>query len=150
MRRLRTISAALILLLLFAACSSSQKQQPKSFDLTAEERVWAEAFLRYFMFGETAIYTLAGSKPMTDIQLFYYENPEQRSEEGMIDFSCRGRVFSITELWDQWEQIADRLPLKKRFLFVKREWPPDSWQKNGRCAKRHAMYFLSISSTQPW
>jgi hypothetical protein len=76
-----------IFLMLFSACSSPYSEQSKKFELTDDEHVWLEKFFRYFMLYETAIYTLAGSKPLTEFSLIYEDPPEeQRREEKRKDY----------------------------------------------------------------
>ena len=65
----------------FTACSSPDAEQSKKFDLTAEEHLSLEKFFRYFMLYETAIYTLVGSKPLTEMTLLYEDAPEEQLRE---------------------------------------------------------------------
>lgn len=71
----------IITLMLFAACSSPQAEKSNKFGLAQEEHLWLEKFFRYFMLHETAIYTLAGSKPLTEMPLFYEDAPEKLLRE---------------------------------------------------------------------
>lgn len=79
--RISMIYALMICLMLFTACSSPYSEQSKKFELTDEEHLWLEKFFRYFMLYETAIYTLAGSKPLTEITLCYEDTPEEQLRE---------------------------------------------------------------------
>ncbi len=71
----------MIFLMLFTACSSPYSEPSKKFELTDEEHLWLEKFFRYFMLHETAIYTLAGSKPLTEMILCYQDIPEEQLRE---------------------------------------------------------------------
>ena len=75
----------IMLLILFTTCSSPS-QKPHQWNLTKEEHAWLEKFFRYFMLHETAIYTLAGSKPLTEMTLLYEGTlKEQLREEKRED-----------------------------------------------------------------
>jgi len=65
----------------FTSCSESTNKQTEKFNLTFEEQLWLEKFFRYFMLHETAIYTLIGSKPLTEITLCYDKEPEETFRE---------------------------------------------------------------------
>lgn len=151
----------MIFVILFTACSSPHPEQSKKFDLTAEEHLWLEKFFRYFMLHETAIYTLAGSKPLTEMILCYEDTPEgqlreEKREEYIYFLLNRNNerdmkfyeklsplekeekarliddkdfIHNIEDLWNKWEKIQHRFPLKKRFLLVKKERPKEDWKE---------------------
>lgn len=62
------------LLILLVFCNSScinSKENIPTFPITAQEKVWLEKFFRYFLFYEPGVYTLLGSKPITEIYIAY-------------------------------------------------------------------------------
>lgn len=71
----------MLLVLLFTACSSPHREICKKFNLTEEEYSSLEKFLRYIMFHENAIYTLAGSKPLTGLSFYSTDLPEEELRE---------------------------------------------------------------------
>lgn len=75
------IYVLMIFAMLFTSYSLPYFQKSKKFDLTTEEHLDLEKFFRYFMLHETAIYTLAGSKPLTVMPLFYEDMPEDQLRE---------------------------------------------------------------------
>lgn len=70
----------IILVFLFSSCSSPNSERSKV-TISKEEHQWLEKFFRYFMFYDNAIYTLAGSKPLTDMIIVYYDLPEESLRE---------------------------------------------------------------------
>ena len=62
----------------FTACFSSDSEKFDKFCLTNEEYYCLEKFFRYFMLYETAIYTLLGSKPLTEMSICYLKKPEEQ------------------------------------------------------------------------
>lgn len=168
------------LFLFFIACSSPHSKQASKIAISVEEYAWMEKFLRYFMLHETAIYTLAGSKPLTEIPLFYEEVPEeQRREEDReerlyfllnrnnprdLEFyeklsskekkekayliPDRDFIYSFEDLWDKWEKIQDRFPIKKRFLLVKKEWLSQNWKAIfPNCKAIYSVFFVDVLKT---
>lgn len=159
--RTRVIYVLMTFVMLFTACSSPSPEQSKKFELTAEERIWLEKFFRYFMLHETAIYTLAGSKPLTEMILCYEDTPQEqlreekreeylyfllnRSNEKDMQFyeklsplekeekafliDDKDFIYNIEELWEKWEKIQHRFPLKKRFLLLKKERHKEGWKE---------------------
>ena len=63
-----------ILILAFLFCNSACQKNPpkeKKYALTPEEHKSLEKFFRYFMLHESAIFTLLGSKPLTEVTIDY-------------------------------------------------------------------------------
>lgn len=182
MQRSRTnkIYFLMIFLMIFTACSSPHSKQSKKLDLTAEEHLYLEKFLRYFMLHETAIYTLAGSKPLTVMPLFYESIPEEQlREEKREERTCfllnrnnkkdmefyerlsplekeekayliaeKDFIYHTEDLWDKWEQIQSRFPIRKRFLLVKKEWSNDSWKEIfPECKAVYDVFLVDILKT---
>jgi hypothetical protein len=168
------------LLMFFTACFSSGSSQSKNFNLTNEEYLWLEKFFRYFMLHETAIYTLAGSKPLTEIHLFYEEKAteefrEDNQEEYLYFLLNRDNkkdmefykklshiekkekafliyekdfIYDIENLWDRWEKIQHRFPIKKRFLLLKKERSQDSWENMfPNCKAIYDVLFVDVLKT---
>lgn len=179
-RQTRKIYILVMVFMLFTGCSAPHSEKSKKFDLTVEEHLWLEKFFRYFMLHETAIYTLVGSKPLTEMSLFYEDMPEEqlREEERMerIYFLLnrddekdmkfyeklspiekeekaylireKDFIYHIEDLWDKWEKIQTRFPLKKRFLLVKREWSGDSWKEVfPRCKAIYDIFLVDVLKT---
>lgn len=66
---LGTLKLLLILLVFFNSCSIKPKKTIG--DLTPSEYKSLEKFFRYFLLYESGIYTLLGSKPMTEMHIVY-------------------------------------------------------------------------------
>ncbi len=162
-------------LVLLTACSASQASKP--FNLTKEEHVFLEKFFRYWMLRETAIYTLIGSKPLTEFYLFYYDNSEEQKkdrenlyfllnqnnkkdmefyeslssiekQEKAYLISEKDFIHNIEDLWGKWERIQHRFPLKKRFLLIKKERPKDHWKDVfPTCRAVYDIFFVDILKT---
>lgn len=71
---------AILSLIFFLVNGCSSVQSPIC-NISAEEKIWLEKFFRHFLFYDTAIYTLTGSKPITSLQLIYYDKPEDELRE---------------------------------------------------------------------
>jgi hypothetical protein len=135
-----------------AGCFSSKKSQ--SF-FSASEKARYEEFFRKFLFMDQAVYTLYGTKPMTEIVL-YPGTPEERmaaQENAMkklpkeellrLKQSCFEYTESywFEETWAMWEEKLKDLPIK-RFLFVERKIGiPNSLKEN------RYIYFINICET---
>lgn len=167
-------------LFLCTSCSSSHVEESNKFNLSKEEHVWLEKFFRYFMLRETAIYTLAGSKPLTEMSLFYEDTPEEqlreekreefvyfllnRNDEKDMKFYeqlspvekeekaqlvyDQDFIYNIEKLWDKWEKIQHRFPLKKQFLLVKKERPREGWKEIfPGCRAIYDIFFVDVLKT---
>lgn len=141
----------LSIFLFFNSFSIPFKKTTPKFDLSNEERIWLEKFFRYFMFHESAIYTLFGSKPITEFPIIYYPEDEElqnqdhqergyfflnrdnkedlqfyktltkKEKQKAYLFSEKDYIYDFNDLWERWEKIQHRFPLKKSFLLLKKE-----------------------------
>lgn len=175
---MRKFCSVLLCLIVCVGCSSPSFEKLNRLGVTAEEYVCLEKFFRYFMLHETAIYTLLGSKPMTEVGLFYEKlrvdelSDEQRGElvyfllnkdckrdrdfyhrlppleqEKAYLISEKEFIYPIEDLWDQWEKIQHRFPVKKQFLLIKKEWLTD-WQTDfPSCKGVYDVIFVNVLKT---
>lgn len=142
-------------LVLCTSCSTPSNKKSPKINITPEEHVWLEKFFRYFMFHDTAIYTLLGSKPLTEMTLCYEELPKEilreKERESYVYFQLNKKnkkdmefykkltkeekeekaylirdkdfIYDINELWEKWEKIQHRFPIKKKYLLIKKLRP---------------------------
>ena len=169
----------LVIFFIFSAYSSHNKKtlNLKKFNISSEEYVWLEKFFRNFMLEESAIYTLAGTKPLTVVHICY-DDKEQRTDEDrrnlfyillnhnnkndMIFYKTLSReekkksilipdkhfIYNIDELWDKWEKIQHRFPLSKKFLLVKHERSlKDVLTFDPKCKKIYDVSLVNIYQT---
>lgn len=109
------------ILLIFSACSTSQT--PTNAELAPEERVWMEKFFKDVMLDNTAVYTLWGSKPMTDFDIHYHSEVEVRAFfDGLSEEEKKNTVvvkdYDLPENWEKWEQIRSKYRIRN-YLFFK-------------------------------
>lgn len=114
-----------------------------------------EEFFKKFLFLEGGVYTLYGSKPMTELVLDS-KTPEEKlalqeaalkklSKKELAEFkaSCLEyeEKYWFEETWDMWEEKLKDLPIK-RFLFIERKIGiPANLQEN------RYIYFVNIAET---
>jgi hypothetical protein len=136
---------------LISSCSSP----PEETFFKKEEKERFEDFFKKFLFLEGAVYTLYGSKPMTEIVLTP-GTPEEKltlqqaalkklSKKELTEFKSSSFEYEekywFEETWKIWEEKLKVLPLK-RFLFVERKIGiPANFQKN------RYIYFINIGET---
>ncbi|EKD26322.1 MAG: hypothetical protein ACD_79C01256G0001 [uncultured bacterium] len=167
----------LIFIVFFISCSQQANKQSEQFDLTDEEHLFLEKFFRSFMLCETAIYTLVGSKPLTDIILAYENKSEniqdkteyiyfllnKSSEKDMKFYKTlssfekkekaflvedKNFIYDIEDLWDKWEKIQHRFNIKKQFLLVKKECPESEWKDIfPRYTAMYEVFFVDVFKT---
>lgn len=178
--QLSKVYILMVFFFLFSAFSSPFLNKTKKFDLTTEEHAWLEKFFRYFMLRERAIYTLAGSKPFTEMSLFYSDVTEEQlreeerenrlyfllnrnnkkdmefysklssleKEEKAYLIEEKDFIYNIEDLWDKWEKIRHRFPLKKKFLLIKKERHPDLWKEIWpKCRAVYDIVFVDVLRT---
>jgi hypothetical protein len=57
-------------------------------------------------------------------------------------------IYHIEDLWDKWEKIQCRFPLKKRFLLVKKEWSTDNWKEVfPKCKAVYDVFLVDVLKT---
>ena len=93
-----------------------------SFELNQQERKWMQKFFHDLLFVEGGIYTLWGSKPMTEIVLVHYTEEEVEAIlKGAPEEETRNcyvnDCYDLPENWEKWEGIKNRFPIKKYLLF---------------------------------
>ena len=67
----------LAIIFVFSSCSKAP-EKAASFSLTQEERAWMEDFFKGLMIQEEGIYTLWGTKPVTEIIINYYTDADKQ------------------------------------------------------------------------
>lgn len=144
-------------LMLFAgSCStSSTRVSTKRQFFPKSETKRYEEFFKKLLFLDEAVYTLFGSKPMTEI-ILHPETLEERmhlqsealkklSKSELAELEASSFEYDenywFEETWAMWEETLKTLPMK-RYLFVERTIgiPPDM-QKN------RYIYFINIAET---
>ncbi len=141
--------------LVFFLSNCSIHSPPISYYFPKSERKRYEDFFRKFLFLEEGVYTLYGSKPITEIVLSP-ETPEVRAalqETEMIKLSPSEMAqlkessfeyeeeYWFEETWSMWEEMIKTLPIK-RYLFVERKIGiPQDMKKN------RYIYFINIAET---
>jgi len=113
--------------IIFYSCS---KPPEKPLNLSKEERDWMDGFFKGIMIQEDAIYTLCGSKPLTEIVINYYTPEEKKAfVTQMTEEQKKGAIWTVdyelAENWEKWEKVRDRFPLNRRYLFFKKSHPHD-------------------------
>jgi hypothetical protein len=114
-------------------------------ELTAEERTWMTKFFNRILFEEDAIYTLCGSKPLTEIIIEEYTSEEISAYYNSLSEEEKKKLtaviesaYDLPENWRKWEKISSRFPLKK-YLFFKSELHKDP--------RATFLYFVNILNT---
>jgi hypothetical protein len=135
----------------FSSCFSPPRHQ---FFPTSEQKRY-EAFFKRFLFLEQAVYTLYGSKPMTEIvlcpesleerlaaQKLALEKLTKKERKQLQKESFQFEEdYWFEETWTLWEEKLKTLPIK-RYLFVERKVGiPSELQKN------RYIYFVNIAET---
>lgn len=112
--------------ILFFLFSCSNPHNPPShstlYEITQEESDWMAKFFDDLLFEEGAVFTLWGSKPMTEIILYHYSEEEmavmfdnltkEELENCYINYK-----YDLPKNWEKWEKIHSRFPIKKYLLF---------------------------------
>ena len=104
---------------------------------------WVGKFFRDIMLDEGAIYTLWGSKPLSEIGIYYYSEEEVRVYyEQLSDEKRREGVgvenYDLPDNWEKWDKLRTSLPINK-YLFVKKIHPMDEHIT--------LVYFVNIANT---
>ena len=84
-----------------------------------------EDFFRGIMIQEEAIYTLWGTKPVTEIIIDYYTDKDKKALLAQMPKEQLEKVvwckdYRLGENWEKWEKIRERFPLIDILLFKKR------------------------------
>jgi hypothetical protein len=107
----------------FVSCLTANQQQLLfSHEITLDERAWMEKFFDDLLFVEGGVYTLWGSKPITEIVLYHHSQEEidemQRvAPEENLENCYIVKNYDLPENWERWEKISSRFPLPKYLLF---------------------------------
>jgi hypothetical protein len=167
----------LILSFLFCKGCSLSSISKKKYELTEQEYNSLEKFFRYFFLHEGAIFTILGSKPLTEVVIVYEkkeegfeENPEElkgvyltlnRNDPEHKIFckklpkechvkwvSDRNFIYPIDELWSFWENISSRFSLSKKYLLVKKERSLEEVKAlNKNYEKIYDVFFVDVFKT---
>ncbi len=136
-----------VLLTIVFFAQSCQPRKTKRIDQTtyevsAEERLWMTKLFDNILFWEHGIYTLWGSKPITEIVLSHYTNDElaQIEKTASLNPSNNGYLVEgdLEENWGKWEAVQSRFPMKRYLLF----------KSHDSVDGRHSfVYFVNILKT---
>jgi hypothetical protein len=130
----------LVLFATFFYLSSCNNHFSKT-TINDESKEWMEAFFRDLLLVEGGIYTLLGSKPITQISL---ETFTEEEKQAYVDSLSKKELenalviedYSLPQHWEKWKKISAQFPLK-RYLLLEKE------------TKEHAksLYFINIFQT---
>lgn len=157
--------------------NSCNKVEDQKYKISSEEYLTLEKFFRYVMLFQAGIFTLLGSKPLTKINIIYYDYANLTDEEKkqfeyyFIDkkdendlkfyktlskeerkkvqfFSKKNNFFQIDKIWDDWEKINNRLLLSNKYLLVKKERSLSQLPAHSKhIIKIYDVYFVNILQT---
>lgn len=117
-----------------ASCSVNQSNiSSQSIDDLLKDKVWLEKFLTDFFLTESTIYTLFGSKPMSEIPLccatkeewlsgfakLVQEYPEKKKQAALSGLERYIDDYDLSINWEKWVQWSSK-NLNQSFLFSKR------------------------------
>jgi len=139
------------ILILFLSCSVDRKKQsptPSQVSIRHHDRIWLEKFFQDFFFNEPTIYTLFGSKPMSEISLCtssreeWIENytnlwknfPESKQKELLSQLEKHIENYDLPINWEKWINWSKN-NLGGFFLFSKRKTDSD---------KLFSIYMLNV------
>jgi len=102
-----------------------KKQTLETFGFAEDDRKWLEDFFQEALLGETAIYTLWGSKPVTFFDVDY-PTPEMiesmKSSYSQMSDDEKKEYFlgeyNLDVLWTKWERVVAKLPMNN-YMFIK-------------------------------
>ena len=139
------LSGAFLAIILFVSgCKDAKKNDvtgAHKFQISRDERMWMEKFFCEIMLEEDCIYTLWGTKPMTQITLFHFTDEEmqasidQMTEEELANAHHRITPYDLPANWENWEKVASKYPTPK-FLFFSKPREAGSHSQN--------IYFVNI------
>ena len=113
----------LAIVFVFSSCSKSPEKKA-SFDLTKEERAWMEDFFRGIMIEERGVYTLWGTKPVTEIIIDYYTDEDKQAllkqmSKEQLENGVLCKDYCLGENWEKWEKMRERFSINRYLLFKK-------------------------------
>jgi hypothetical protein len=129
-----------LLLLFFTSCSSELEQQKKSqnsshcqIEVSTEDKKWMSEFFTDFFLKGGAIYTLFGSKPMSQITIdtgsekqwlesaapYLHKEEEKRKKEIINQIKQHHQEYHLPQNWEKWTAWKKKYP-HSCFLFAKR------------------------------
>lgn len=112
--------------ILFFSFSCTSPNNPPSlitrYSITREESDWMAKFFDDLLFDERAVFTLWGSKPMTEIILYHYSEEEmalmfENLTKEELENCYINYKYDLPENWEKWEKTHSRFPIKKYLLF---------------------------------
>lgn len=82
---------------------------------------------------EEYLYFLLNRGNEKDMKFYEKLSPLEKEEKALL-IDDRDFIYNIEELWEKWEKIQHRFPIKKRFLLLKKERPKED-------SKETAIYY---------
>jgi len=79
-------------------------------------------------------------------QEFFKKLSKDNKKKAILISDC-DFIYNFEELWEKWEKIQDRFPLKKKFLLVKRERKLDPQRSTPHCIKIYDIFFVDVYKT---
>lgn len=107
----------------FSSCHNRHLEtDPPYVSVVQENQKWMTKFFHDLLFSEGAVYTLWGSKPMTEIILYHYSDEEWAAIHKNIppEDLKDGFAFDVYDLptnWELWEKISSKFPMNRYLLF---------------------------------
>ncbi|MDN3505424.1 MAG: hypothetical protein P0S95_07610 [Rhabdochlamydiaceae bacterium] len=116
-----TFSCILSILFTFSSCSKSTSERTSSL-ISLEDHQWMSDFFHMLLLEEGGAYTLFGSKPVTECNLYYYTQEEVDEYLDSLSDEEKATVteferYHFEENWDKWENVQSKYPLKGFLLF---------------------------------
>lgn len=140
---LRRSNILCAIIFILNGCTSTTDAPGKlSYCLSEVNHVWMNKFFRDFFLEDPAIYTLWGSKPMTQLAMHYFTEEDMQAWcDQMSEEERKSLVYvdyDFTDNWKKWEKIESRFPLHK-YILVKKPFPGEP--------KMEQIFFLDIAKT---
>lgn len=113
--------------LFLSNCSTNPPTNEKTlYDLSAEERQWMTKFFNDILLEHSAIYTLWGSKPITEIVIEHHSEEEIKAYFDSLSEEEKKNCwivnnYDLAENWEKWKKIHKFFPIK-RHLFFQSDW----------------------------
>jgi hypothetical protein len=121
-------------ILFLVGCSTNLNQTSHSpIDISRDERVWMEKFLKDFVLEQQTVYTVFGSKPLSGISICYaakeewssgvskmiQEYPDKEKQQIQAEMVKYISEYDLPKNWEKWIEWSSK-HLDKSFLFSKR------------------------------
>lgn len=149
---------AFLAIVFFSSTCSKVSPPSNPFQLHHDDRLWMEKFLKDVMLGESGIYTLFGSKPMTRFPVFCYsEEDYQQAYNEMSEEDKKNAItltnYDLPQNWEKWQMFQAKFP-SGRYLLIKQlipDYPKEfvlcfaDLVKVALCLERHYSLFQRIT-----